>query len=77
MHKGEYILKLTVYQILANAKKLKGVEKFKTVYVSPDRTEEDRLKQRELVRELKKLASEKPTMKHFIRNGKLFSVEKT
>ena len=66
-----------VYQILANARKLKEVEKFKTVYVSPDRAEEDRIKNRELVRELKKLISEKPTMRHFIRHGKLISVEKT
>ena len=66
-----------VYQILSKAKKLRGVEKFKTVYLTLDRTEEDRIKQRELVQEMKKLSAEKREMRHFIRDCKVVCVKKT
>ena len=68
---------LAAYQILSKAKKLRGVEKFKRVYLPLDRTEEDRIKQRELVQEMKKLSAEKPVMRHFIRDGKVVCVDKT
>ena len=66
-----------VNQILSKARKLRSVAKFENVYLTPDRTEDDRNKHRELVREMKKLSAEKPAMKHFIRDGKVISVEKT
>lgn len=66
-----------VEQILSKAKKLKEQERYKDVYMSPDRSPEQRLKQKQLVAQLKQLAVDKPGQRHFIRNGKIFSEDKT
>ena len=60
-------------QVLANAPKLRQSAKFKDVFVSPDRTPEQRSVQRELVAELKKRRTEESDKKHFIRAGKVES----
>ena len=66
-----------VNQILLKARNLKATAEYKTVFICPDLTHEERTKQRELVLELKKRAAETPDMRHFIRGGKVLSVEKS
>ena len=60
---------LTTRRILAKSSKLRSVEQFRGVYVSPDRTPEQRATQRALVEELKKRRTEEPSKRHFIRGG--------
>ena len=66
---------VSVNQVLAKARNLKNSEKHKSVFLSPDRSYERRTEHRLLVAELKKLAIDEPHKKHFIRNGKVCSVE--
>ena len=44
-----------------------------SLFISPDRTEYDRKKQRKLVVEMRKLCNEKPGMRHYIRSGIVIS----
>ena len=65
-----------VHQILAKSRQLKLVEKFKSVYVCPDRSPEERAARRTLVKELKSAAAEQPGFRHYIKNGKVYSERK-
>ena len=62
-----------VTEILRSARLLKNVERFKNVFISPDRTSEERKCRREAVTLLRKKLSEEPGKKHFIRNNKVVS----
>ena len=64
-------------QILSKSKNLRQVVPFKSVYVCPDRSLEERQIHRQLVLDLKKKKEEEPGHRHFIRNGKLCSEERT
>ena len=64
-------------QILTRARLLKEQERLKDVYVSPDRSPEERSARRLLVEERKKKAAEEPERNHFIKGGKVCSVAKT
>ena len=66
-----------VDQILFKARKLKQVEKYKFVYINPDRSPEQRNKRRDLVKELKRLSAADADKRYFIRNDKICSVNKT
>ena len=66
-----------VDHILYKAKRLKQTIKFKTVFLSPDRSLEQREKHRQLVLDLKKKTLEEPSKKHYIKNGTIVSVEKS
>ena len=66
-----------VQQILTRARLLKQQERLKDVYVSPDRSPEERSARRLLVEERKKKAAEEPERTHFIKGGKVCSVDKT
>ena len=66
-----------VQQILSRAKLLKQQEELKYVYVSPDRTPAERSARRLLVEERKKRAEDDPGRIHFIKGGKVCSVDKT
>ena len=55
-----------VFQILKNAAKLKQSENFGTVYLSPDRTPEERRKRRQLVEQFKLKRSENPGINYRI-----------
>ena len=66
-----------VQQILANSRKLRRTDKFKDVFLSPDRTPDQRIKHKELVNLLKEKLSQEPQMRHFIRAGQICSVEKS
>ena len=67
----------TVQTILSKSRKLRQTEKYNTVFLSPDRTVEERARQRELVQQLKKKASEEPQRKHYIKSGKIMSVDRS
>ena len=66
-----------VAHILSKAKLLRKLQTYDKVYLSPDRTPEQRLKHKQLVIELKQLAVEKPGQKHYISGGSIHSVDKT
>lgn len=66
-----------VNQILSKARNLRDSEKHKSVFLSADRSYEQRTEHRLLVVELKKRAADDPDKRHFIRNGKVCSVAKT
>ena len=65
-----------VQQILKNSSKLSGTEKFKRVFLAPDRTAEERAHRKELVLELKRRAEVEKDKKLFIRGGKICSLER-
>ena len=66
----------SVSQILTKTGKLKKTERFKSVYVCPDRSTEERAARKQLVADMKKTAAEKPHLYHCIRGGKVCSMEK-
>ena len=68
---------VAVHQILAQSRNLRDVERFKSVFLCPDRSTEERVVRRKLVIDLKKIAAEQPGQQHFIKDGKVCSVEKT
>ena len=65
----------TAHQILVKAKNLKQSQNFKSVYICPDRSPEDRAARRTLVLELKAAAEKQPKRKFYIKDGKVVSVE--
>ena len=65
-----------VYQILKKAKRLKDIEGLKTVYISPNRTPEERISRQKLVTELKKKRSDDPSGSYFIRKGEIVKADK-
>ena len=62
-----------VQQILKKSSKLSRTDKFKTVYLAPDRTAEERAQHKELVVELKKRTEAEKDKKLFIKGGKICS----
>ena len=66
-----------VQQILSRARLLKQTEKLKMVYVSPDRTPEERSARRLLVEERKTKQREDTTRNFFIKGGKVCSESNT
>ena len=68
---------LIVSQILSKARCLKNSSRYKSVFISSDRSYEERAEHKTLVEILKKKKIEEPNKKHFISNGTVKSVEKT
>ena len=66
-----------VQQILSKARSLRNSEHYKKVFISADRSTEQRAKQRELVQELKRRRTEEPDKRFYIRSEKLCSAEYT
>ena len=65
-----------VANVLFHARNLKEREKFKHVYLGPDRTKQDQLAHNRLVKEMK-LMIEKDSSKHYyIRNKKIYTADK-
>ena len=58
-------------RVLRKAKLLKDVEGYKSVYISPNRTVEERISRQKLVSELKKKRSEDPNSNYFIHRGEV------
>ena len=66
----------TVNTILLKAKSLNQTERHSSVFICPDRSPAQRATHRLLVLELKEKDKSEPTMRHFIRKGKVCSVLK-
>ncbi len=60
-------------QILSKAKQLRNSVHFKHVYISPDRTLEERTLHRDLVQQLKSKRQHEPGKRHYIKGGQLLS----
>ena len=61
----------SVYQILREAKQLKEIEGYKRVFISPDRTVEERISRQKLVNELKEKRAADPNKHYIIRKGEV------
>ena len=61
-------------QIIGKAKNLREVEKFRGVFLNPDRTPSQREERRVLVTELKRRRAEEPGKRHFIRGANVETV---
>ena len=57
-----------VKEILAMSSKLKGVKKYRTVFITPDRSLSQRAEHKQLVQDLKMNWTKEPNRKHFISN---------
>ena len=66
----------TVQRLLAKSSKLRQSTDYKTVFLAPDRTVEQRSCHRELVSELKQKRIAEPEKKHYIKEGKIYSADK-
>ena len=64
-------------QIVACSRRLRLVEKFRNVFVSPDRSPDQRRVQKELVTKMKERMDKEPGKKFYIRDGQIHSVERT
>lgn len=65
-----------VAEILKESKRLKGSPVYSMVFISPDRTPEERAARRKLVDALKKKVQEQPDKHHYIRSGTVCSMDK-
>ena len=61
----------TVYELLRTAKKLKLTTSYKQVYLSADRTPDQRVAQKKLVEELKEKVRENPEQHYYVKGGKV------
>ena len=68
---------IIVNQIVANAKKLRQVENFRTVFVCPDRSLEQQQNQRNLVNKMNETALAEPKMQFFIKGGEIRFIANT
>ena len=67
---------IAVQQILSKTGKLKKLEDFRSVYICPDRSPDEREARKSLVVELKTAISKQPGRYHFISGGKIHSTDK-
>ena len=67
----------TVYQILRKATTLRNLEDCKKVFLSPDRTAEERVSRRKLVDQLREKRSADPKNNYVIRRDEIVCVDKT
>ena len=65
-----------VRDVLRNAKKLKEAEKLASIFISPDRSEEERLAHKQLIDEMRRMRNEDSTKYFFIRRGAVCSTER-
>jgi hypothetical protein len=61
--------------ILSKSRKLMKTVNHQSVFICPDRTPDQRLKHKELVLEMRAKETEEPKKKHFIRRGKVCSID--
>ena len=67
---------LIVQQILVNAKTLRKSAKYKTVFLSPDRTPEQREARKELIVSMRTKAIAEPNKKFYIKGGQILSTDR-
>ena len=60
-----------MYQILRKARLLKDIDGYQTVFISPDRTIEERISRQKLVNELKGRRQADPNKHFVIRKGEV------
>jgi hypothetical protein len=65
-----------VANFLSNAHKLKTTDKYKSVYLAPDRTLEQRVAHNKLVTQMKELIKRDSTKHYYIRDNKIKSTDK-
>ena len=65
-----------VHQLITKAKALRENDLYSKVFICPDLSKEQRIERRDLVAEQKRLTAEQPNKRHFIRGGRVESVEK-
>ena len=65
-----------VTQILTKASNLRNFDQYKQVFISPDRTPEQRAAHRELIEQLKLKRTNEPNSRHYIKGGQIFSADK-
>ena len=63
-----------VRQILIKSSKLKNMDKYKSVFLAPDRCPEERIKHRELVVKLKERRTEDNSQRFVIRGGQIVNI---
>ena len=68
---------LFVTQILSKARRLKENTTYSSVFLSPDRSHDQRAEYRVLIADLKQRRLDEPNKRHFIRDGVIRSLEKT
>ena len=66
-----------VNQVLSSASRLKSSEDLRSVYLAPDRSKDERLTHQKLVKALKEKIANEPYKYHYIRDGKIVTVDKT
>ena len=66
-----------VEYVLMRARNLKDREKFKNIYLGPDRTKEDQLAHNKLVKQMKQMIQRDPNKHYFIRNRKICTADKS
>ena len=68
----------SVKMVLARARNLKKSKctAYHTWYITPDRSKEERAAHQKLVVKVKEMITAQPTKYHYIRDGKIFSVDK-
>ena len=64
---------ITVSQILRRARKLRESEKFKSMFICPDRSSEEQAEHRELVNQLKVKRSVEPNKRFYIKGNVICS----
>ena len=74
--KVEFDSSSEVDMILKHAHKLKSNSELKTVYISPDRTKEQRLAHSKLVKKMKEMINQDNSKHYFIRDNKVNCVER-
>ena len=67
----------TARNILFQARKLRSSSRFKSVFVRPDRTLEERASHKLLIEELKRRREADPGKKHYIKGGSVLTEENT
>ncbi len=65
-----------VAQVLRNAKQLRTEEGYKSVYICPDRTVEERRAYKKLLEQLREKRKSEPERDHFIKNNKVLSADR-
>ena len=66
-----------VNQVLRNARKLHSKEGYRSVYICPDRTAEERRAYKKLLEQLAEKRKTEPEKTHFIRRDKILSFDKS
>ena len=74
--KAVFSNKSTVEVFLTRARNLKQSDQYKTVYISPDRSPEEREIHKKLIQQLKNKRDSDKENHHFIKDGKVCSVRK-